>query len=494
MPIGEAHKSGSRFSGLCEYVLAQGIYDIQKEFKKPEIVLHNYIYGQHYEEIAKQFKEQADENRKVKNPVMHLSVNFKTEDHISEKVQKEFVKRVLDEMGIKDDNHQYIAVRHNDKHPHFHIIVNRVGFDGKTLSDSYTKYRIGTACDKIEKEMGLDNYLEKSRIFIHDEATNSYKKNDKREINKGKVIVKRTRNRQVGVQEKKDYIQIQTIKALQNQQITSLEVLQNELKKKNIVFQYTVNKKDQVAVSFKYDGLAVKGTQVSLKGSLIKKQLLLNAKASVHQNEKDNFLTTIKETKKAFRNSVYDMVNTYNSGKTPNLKKVFSKNGLKLDDDFTIKHNNWEVNIPDLQSFNEQCKVKLENAKKEYKNKLEVYQLVQNTEFKKGIFGILTLDQKKFNEELKLKKQNMLFPSLDVGISAEVFLYDIQSKMEGIQKEIESKKVDHKEAYIIDQSIDLNLEQKKNLKEDSSIIMDVLKSSNTIDDEEMQKPKRKRNR
>lgn len=212
MPIGEAHKSGSRFSGLCEYVLAQGIYDIQNELKKPEIVLHNYIYGEDYEEIAKQFKEQADENRKVKNPVMHLSVNFKTEDHISEKVQKEFVKRVLDEMGIKDDNHQYIAVRHNDKHPHFHIVVNRVGFDGKTLSDSHSKYRIGTACDKVEKEMGLDNYLEKSRVFIYDEATNSYKKNENREINKGKAIVKRTRNREAGVQEKKDIFKFKPLK------------------------------------------------------------------------------------------------------------------------------------------------------------------------------------------------------------------------------------------------------------------------------------------
>lgn len=425
---------------------------------------------------------------------MHLSVNFKTEDHISEKVQKEFVKRVLDEMGIKDDNHQYIAVRHNDKHPHFHIVVNRAGFDGKTLSDSFTKYRIGTACDKVEKEMGLDNYLEKSRVFIYDEATNSYKKNENREINKGKAVVKRTRNREVGMQEKKDYIQIQTIKVLQNLKISSLEALQNELKKKNIQFQYTINKKDQVAVSFKYDGLAVKGTQVSLKGSLINKQLLLNARASVYQNEKDIFLQTVKETKAAFRNSIHEMINCYNSGKTPNLKEFFSKNGLKLDDDYTIQHKNWEVKIPDLQSFNEHCKMKLGNAKKEHKNKLQAYESLQKTEFKKGFLGILTVEQKKFNEELKMRKENIMYPSLVVGISAETFLWDIQSKMEGIQKEIESKKVDHKEAYIIDESIDLNLEQRKNLKEDSLIIMDVLKSSNTIDDEEMQKPKRKRNR
>src|SRR5690606_36393324 len=429
MPIGEAHKSGSRFSGLCAYVLAQGIYDIQKEFKKPEIVLSNFIYGKHYEEIAKQFKEKAEENRKVKNPVMHLSINFKAEDHISKEIQEQFVKRVLDEMGIKDDNHQYIAVCHNDKHPHFHIVVNRVGFDGKTLSDSHSKYRIGTACDKVEKEMGLNNYLEKSRVFIYDEATNSYKKNENREINKGKAIVKRTQNREVGVQEKKDYIQIQTIKVLQNLKISSLESLQNELKKKNIELQYTVNKREQVAVSFKYDGLAVKGTQVSLKGSLIKKQLLLNAKASVYQNEKDNFLQTVKETKAAFRNSINEMVNCYNSGKMPNLKEVFSKNGLKLDDDFTIKHNNWEVKIPDLQSFDVHCKTKLGNAIKEYKSKSEASKLVQNTEFKKGFLGILTVEQKEFNEELKMKKENIIAPSLDVGISAETFLYDIQSKM-----------------------------------------------------------------
>lgn len=492
MPIGEAHKSGSRFSGLCEYVLAQGIYDIQNELKKPEIVLHNYIYGEDYEEIAKQFKEQADENRKVKNPVMHLSVNFKTEDHISEKVQKEFVKRVLDEMGIKDDNHQYIAVRHNDKHPHFHIVVNRVGFDGKTLSDSHSKYRIGTACDKVEKEMGLDNYLEKSRVFIYDEATNSYKKNENREINKGKAIVKRTRNREAGVQEKKDYIQIQTIKALQNLKISSLEALQNELKKKSIEFQFIVNKKEQVAVSFKYDGLAVKGTQVSLKGSLIKKQLLSNKNASKIQNKKDGFLNTISETKAAFRNSINEMVNCYNSGKMPNLKEVFFKNGLKLDDDFTIKHNNWEVKIPDLQSFNEHCKMKLGNAKKEYENKLQAYESLQKTEFKKGFLGILTVEQKKYNEELKIKKENIAAPSLDVGISAETFLRDIQSKMEKIHKEIQAEKVDHEQAYIIDKSIDL--EQRKELKEEPLANLSVLNSSSAIEDEEMQKPKKKRSR
>lgn len=136
--------------------------------------------------------------------------------------------------------------------------------------------------------------------------------------------------------------------------------------------------------------------------------------------------------------------------------------------------------------------MKLGNAKKEYENKLQSYESLQKTEFKKGVFGFLTAEQKKFNEELKTRKQNILFPSLDVGISAEVFLHDIQSKMEEIHKEIEAEKVDHEQAYIIDKSIDL--EQKKELKEDPSVNLSVLDSSNTIDDEEIQKPKRKRSR
>src|SRR5690606_8196889 len=136
--------------------------------------------------------------------------------------------------------------------------------------------------------------------------------------------------------------------------------------------------------------------------------------------------------------------------------------------------------------------MKLGNAKKEYENKLQAYESLQKTEFKKGFLGILTVEQKKYNEELKMRKQNILSLSLDVGISAEFFLHDIQSKMEKIHKEIQAEKVDHEQAYIIDKSIDL--EQKKELKECPSVILSVLNSSNDIGDEEMQKTKRKRSR
>ena len=165
MPIGEAHKSGGSFSGLAEYILAQGIYKNQNDDKKPEVVFKNHLYSSNYLELGAEFREVAKENKRVTKPVMHLTVNFKTTDNISNENQKKFVQKIMEEMGVKEDNHQFLVVKHNDKHPHYHCQINRIGFDGKTLSDSNSKLRIGTACDKIEKEMGLDNYLEATRIF-----------------------------------------------------------------------------------------------------------------------------------------------------------------------------------------------------------------------------------------------------------------------------------------------------------------------------------------
>src|SRR5690606_3613359 len=281
------------------------------------------------------------------------------------------------------------------------------------------------------------------------------------------------------------------IKALQNPKIYSLEGLQNELRKKRIQFQYTVNKKEQVAVSFKYDGLAVKGTQVSLKGSLIKKQLLLNAKASLHQNEKSNFLQTIKETKRSFENSINEIVNTYNSGKTPDLKEIFAKNGIQLYDNYSIQYNNWNVELTTLQAFNEQCRKKLMIAKENYHSKIDAYLKLQNTEFKHGFWGFLTSEQKQFNKELEFKKQNTPFPNLEVGISKEDFLGTIQSKIDEIHNAIKATDIIHEKAYIIDESIDL--EQKKTLKEEPSFNLSVLNSP-TISEEEESQPKRKRKR
>ncbi len=56
------------------------------------------------------------------------------------------------EMGFQ--NNQWVAVLHHDtNHPHLHIVANRIGFDGRTVSDSNSYKRIALFCRKMESNM-----------------------------------------------------------------------------------------------------------------------------------------------------------------------------------------------------------------------------------------------------------------------------------------------------------------------------------------------------
>lgn len=496
MPIGEAHKSGSTFTGLCEYVLAQGIYSPQNKDKKPEIVFNNFIYGTDYLNIGKQFKDQANDNKRVVKPVMHLTVNFKTEDNISKPNQEEFVKRILSEMGVSDENHQYLAVRHQDKHPHYHVIINRIGFDGKTLSDSNSKLRIGTACDKVEKEMGFDNYLAEKRAFVYDKETNSYAKNKNRQINKGLTIVKSTRNRAIGVQEKKDFIQTETLKLLKNPKVFSLDILQCELKKKNIDFNFSINKNNQVAVSFSYNGLAVKGTQISLKGNLIKNQLEMNTAAMDKFNDKTEFLHIIQETKLLFRRSIEQITQHYNEGKAPDFKEVFRQNGIMYNDDISIRYKKWIVDMASLKEFKSQCDLKLQLAKTDYDLNMKVFNKLQQTEFKKGFLGILIPEQKKFNADLASQQTNSLKPTLQVEINPEDFIKKMELQFVNIYNDIDGKKIVRNNAYFIHESINLNKTKYSSTVEklpiQTAFLNNKLNASGQENDDDLEQKKRKR--
>ena len=57
-------------------------------------------------------------------------------------------------MGYGDT--QSLIVRHSDRqHPHLHICINRIGNDGKTISDRNEKYRSMKICRELTKRYGL---------------------------------------------------------------------------------------------------------------------------------------------------------------------------------------------------------------------------------------------------------------------------------------------------------------------------------------------------
>ncbi len=62
----------------------------------------------------------------------------------------------LKEMGINPANTQYVIARHFDKkHPHCHLVFNRIANNGSVIFDSNERRRNEAACRRIKQRHGL---------------------------------------------------------------------------------------------------------------------------------------------------------------------------------------------------------------------------------------------------------------------------------------------------------------------------------------------------
>lgn len=134
---------GKSFRGCINYVLQnklRGDLELPTQ-KRAELIHFNQCFGD-YKELIKQFNEVRLLNPKLAKPVMHLILSLSP----GEKPENASLISMAEDCSraLGFDKNQYIAVTHNDTtHLHLHIVVNRIGFDGKTISDSnnYKKNR-----------------------------------------------------------------------------------------------------------------------------------------------------------------------------------------------------------------------------------------------------------------------------------------------------------------------------------------------------------------
>lgn len=78
----------------------------------------------------------------------HTSINFPPSEDLTNATMTKIGREYLQKSGFTQ--HQYIMFRHHDAdHPHLHILVNRIGYDGKVLSDSNDFAQ----CEKILREL-----------------------------------------------------------------------------------------------------------------------------------------------------------------------------------------------------------------------------------------------------------------------------------------------------------------------------------------------------
>lgn len=107
-------------------------------------------------EMVRDFKDQTLLNPRLKNTVGHISLSFSSKDapRMTDALMTQIAKEYMLCMGITDT--QYLLVRHLDQpHPHCHLVYNRVGNNGQTISDKNIKIRNAKVCRALTEKYGL---------------------------------------------------------------------------------------------------------------------------------------------------------------------------------------------------------------------------------------------------------------------------------------------------------------------------------------------------
>ena len=90
----------------------------------------------------------------------------------------EMARDCADDLGFS--NNQFVAVLHKAEHPHIHIIANRIGYDGKTVSDSNKYRKIAKLCRKMELKYELKQVLSPN-AFLPKELGNYQRLDERKE-------------------------------------------------------------------------------------------------------------------------------------------------------------------------------------------------------------------------------------------------------------------------------------------------------------------------
>ena len=140
---------GTNFSGALSYML-------NKREGKGKVLQANGVRSSLPNDIAHDFNLQASMRPNVQKPVCHTILSFSAHDseRLTDDIMVKIANEYLHKMGYGDT--QSLIVRHSDRqHPHLHICINRIGNDGKTISDRNEKYRSTKICRELTERYDL---------------------------------------------------------------------------------------------------------------------------------------------------------------------------------------------------------------------------------------------------------------------------------------------------------------------------------------------------
>jgi hypothetical protein len=166
---------GKSFGGCLRYCLEDKVDLSQKEktefgkndglqyHDRAEVLEYNLCFG-NSKALTSQFNDVRALRPQLSQPVMHISLSLDPEDRFTIEKLRQIGQDFAREFGF--ENNQYLTIYHKDtKHPHLHIVANRVGFDGSRISDSNSYRKVAELCRKLEIKHELKQVLS-PQIFL----------------------------------------------------------------------------------------------------------------------------------------------------------------------------------------------------------------------------------------------------------------------------------------------------------------------------------------
>lgn len=143
---------GKGFKGALSYNLAK----VEKGVA--EVLASTFSKDDNAQAILKEVDLVRMQRPNLAKYIYHTSLNFSVDEDLKDEQMKAIAGDYLTAMGFGDNQH--IIFRHYDAdHPHLHILVNRIGYDGSLVSDSNDYKRSELALRGLEKQYGLTEVI-----------------------------------------------------------------------------------------------------------------------------------------------------------------------------------------------------------------------------------------------------------------------------------------------------------------------------------------------
>ena len=208
---------------------------------------------------AASFKVQAMLRPEIQSPVGHICISFHPDDteKMTNDLMVELCEAYMKGMGILDT--QFLLVRHYDtKHPHMHLVFNRIDDNGKLISDRNWYLKNEKVCKDIKTQYGLT-------------------------FSPGKQNMNLDRLRPEDRKRYEMYYDVKNALA----EATSFTDFQNRLDSVGIktVFKRSSKSGELQGITFKRDGYSIKGSKLDRSLSLIRIMKSLPKGNKIHRPE-----------------------------------------------------------------------------------------------------------------------------------------------------------------------------------------------------------------